>query len=130
MILDIVDRLISLIEPIANLAKDKRELKDNALRAILMALQETKIYYKKLENGSCRDLEIEAQLVRYWGAAAIPLRHIDEELAILCERKSEYWLNPEYYSDQQIKDLGIKLIDITQAYRHISVPNFHTTFNK
>lgn len=37
----VIEKLISLMGPIATLSKDKRELKDNALRAISIALQET-----------------------------------------------------------------------------------------
>lgn len=120
----IVEKLISLMGPIATLSKQKRELKDNALRAISMALQETKLYYRDLERGGERSMDIEAQLVRYWGAAAIPLRHIDEELAMACEQKSEYWLNPENYSNKQINELGIKLQDVSRAYRQLAMPKY------
>lgn len=126
MLLEIVDKLISLMGPIATLSKEKRELKDSALRAISIALQETKLYYRDLENGSERDMDVEAQLVRYWGAAAIPLRHIDEELAMICEHKSEYWLTPKNYSNKQINELGIKLQDVSYAYRNLAMPKFGT----
>ena len=41
----VVERLISLLGPIATMTKDKRDLQDNALRSISHALQETKLYY-------------------------------------------------------------------------------------
>lgn len=69
-------------------------------------------------------MDIEAQLAKYWSAAAIPLRHIDEELAMACEHKAEYWVNPEQWSDEEIIRLGIKLEDVTQAYRNIAMPKF------
>ena len=115
--------------PISTLSKEKRELKDNAFRAISIALQETKIYYKSQERGAERNLETEAQLVRYWGAAAIPLRHIDEELSMVCENKAEFWLNPEAWSNEDIKSFGIKLEDVTKAYRQLTMPRFSTTKN-
>lgn len=121
----LVDRLISLMGPISILSKEKRELKDNALRAIVTALQETKIYYKSLERGSQRNTDTEAQLVRYWGAAAIPLRHIDEELAMICEHKADFWIDPESWSNDQISSLGIKLEDVTKAYRQMAMPSFN-----
>ena len=123
----IIEKLISLIGPISTLTKEKRELKDNALRAISIALQETKLYYRDLEAGKERNMDIEAQLVRYWGAAAIPLRHIDEDLAMACDRKSEYWLNPENYTSEQINELGIKLKDVSNAYRNLAMPKFKIT---
>lgn len=120
----VIEKLISLMGPIATLSKDKREIKDSALRAISIALQETKLYYRDRERDSVRNMDTEAQLVRYWGAAAIPLRHIDEELAMICERKAEYWINPDDWSNEKITELGIKLQDVSNAYRQLAMPKF------
>lgn len=111
--------------PIATLTKEKRELKDNALRAVTTALLETKIYYRSMELGASRNIETEDQLVKYWGAAAIPLRHIDQELAVICENKSEYWLNPENWSDEEVKEFGIQLQNVTSAYRQLALPSIN-----
>jgi hypothetical protein len=119
----LVTKLISLMGPIATLSKEKRELKDNALRAISTALQETKIYYRSLERDGDRNHDTEAQLVKYWGAAAIPLRHIDEELAMVCEQKSEFWIRPDNWSNEEIAEFGIKLQDVYLAYRQLSMPS-------
>ena len=119
----LVTKLISLMGPIATLSKEKRELKDNALRAISTALQETKIYYRSLERDGDRNHDTEAQLVKYWGAAAIPLRHIDEELAMVCEQKSEFWVRPDNWSNEEIAEFGIKLQDVYLAYRQLSMPS-------
>ncbi len=118
----VVERLISLLGPIATLSKDKRELKDAALRAISMALTETKLYYRDRENGKPRNPETEAQLAKYWAAAAIPLRHIDEELAMTCEYKADFWTGPDRWTGEEITRLGIKLEDVTMAYRSIAMP--------
>ena len=119
----VIDKLIGLLGPISTLSREKRELKDNALRAISTALTETYIYYSSLERGAERSLDTEAQLARYWSAAAIPLRHIDMALAEVCENKAEYWISPERYSDEQIKAMGIKLGDVKRAYRQLAMPS-------
>lgn len=120
----VVDKLIALLGPIATLSKDKRELKDNALRAISTALMETKLYYRDRAKGKPRNLDVEAQIAKYWAAAAIPLRHIDEELAQRCEQKAEFWINPDEWSDDDVERLGIKLEDVSKAYRNIAMPKF------
>lgn len=120
----VIDRLIKLLGPIATLSKEKRELKDDALKAVSTALTETCIYYRGLGRGSERNEEKEEQLARYWAAAAIPLRHIDEELSGICENKAEYWLNPEEWSNDEILEYGIKLEDVKKAYRHMAMPSF------
>ena len=120
----VVERLIGLLGPIATLSKDKRDLKDSALRAISIALTEPKLYYRNRESGKSRSLETEAQLSKYWAAAAIPLRHIDEELAMTCEYKADFWTGPDQWTGEEISRVGIKLEDVTKAYRAIAMPKF------
>jgi hypothetical protein len=94
------------------------------LRAISTALLETKLYYRDREAGKRRNMDVEAQLSKYWAAAAIPLRHIDEELAMTCEHKADFWTNPGDWSNEDIQRVGIKLEDVTRAYRNIAMPRF------
>lgn len=125
----VIEKLISLLGPIATLSKEKRELKDNALRSISHALTETHLYYRDLGIGKTRNHDTEAQLVKYWAAAAIPLRHIDEELARTCDTKSEYWINPDMWSSDQIREHGIRLGDLQRSYRKMLTPSFGTARN-
>ena len=52
-----------------------------------------------MEKGSERNPDREALLVKYWSAAAIPIRHLDQELSTICDMKSEYWTNPNKKTD-------------------------------
>ncbi len=122
MINEIINGLAAILGPIATLPKEKRELKDRALRAISNALYETYLYYRDLEKGSQKNLEREALLAKFWSAAAIPMRHFDTNLASKCDLKSEYWINPDNYSQSDIKELGIGLYDVRQAYRKMLHP--------
>lgn len=124
MIKEILDALSKLLGPIATLSKDQRELKDTALRAISIALDETYLYYRDLEGDRRRNLDREAQLVKYWSAAAIPLRHFDRNLSDICDYKSEYWINPNNYSNDEIISMGIELNSVREAYRKFRVTNF------
>lgn len=126
MIKDVLDGLSKLLSPIMNLSKDRRELKDSALRAISTALDETYLYYRDLDKGKARNLEREALLAKYWSAAAIPMRHLDNHLAFICDEKSEYWINPEQYDSEKIKQLGIGLQDVRQAYRKLLFPRLYS----
>lgn len=130
MIKEILDGLAKILGPIATLSKDRRELKDSALRAISNALDETYLHYRDLEKGSSKNLEREARLAKYWSAAAIPMRHFVEVLANICDHKSEYWVNPDYYQKADIKKLGIGLNDVRQAYRKMLQPNISLTGKK
>ncbi len=122
MLTEIIEGVVKLLGPIATLSKDRRELKDSALRSISTALNETYLYYRDIDRVNQRNLDREAQLSRYWSAASIPLRHFDEELAGICESKSEYWINPENYTEEDINRFGIELGEIRQAYRRMLTP--------
>lgn len=122
----VVEKLIGLLGPIATLSKDKRELRDSALRAISTALLETKLYYRDRENGELRNMEREAQLAKYWATAAIPLRHIDEDLAMTCEHKADFWTGPDHWSGEDVERVGIKLENVTNAYRKLAMPSSAT----
>lgn len=123
----VIDKLIGLLGPIATLSKEKRELKDSALRGISIALNETKLYYRDRGRGKERDMDKEAQLANYWAAAAIPLRHIDEELAMICQYKAEFWTDPDHWSSDEIERIGIKLDDVSDAYRKLGMPKAFST---
>lgn len=124
MIWTIIEKLTSLMGPIATLGREKRELQDNALRAISHALHETQIYYAGLRRGNEIDREIEKQLSRYWSAAAIPLRHIDRDLAMLCEEKSNYWICPEEWRGDNVTKISIQLDNLADAYRRLIKPGY------
>lgn len=114
----VVERLLDLIEPVANLSKDRRELRDNALRSISHALNETYLYYRDIETkGKARNMDTEAQLSRYWAAAAVPMRHLDAQLAEVCEYKSQYWVNPETWNPGKVRELGIGLHEVRGRYQ-------------
>jgi hypothetical protein len=122
MIKEILDGLAKILGPIATLSKEKRELKDSALRAISIALDETYLYYRDLKRNPQKNLEREALLVKYWSAAAIPMRHFDPELANICDHKAEYWVDPESYDHTEIEELEIGLDNVRRAYRRLLIP--------
>lgn len=118
----VVGKLIALLGPIATMEKEKRDLKNAALSATSKALRETKLYYRDQSQGSVRDQKRENDLCRLWADAAVPLSHIDQELALLCERKSEYWIRPDSYTDAELQQLGIKLDSVSLAYSRMLSP--------
>ena len=125
----IIEKFIQLIGPIQDLSKDKRELKDNALRSVSHALNETYLYYSGLDKGKPKHEDTEKQLSNYWAAAAIPLRHLDQDLAMTCELKAEYWVNPDNWSEEQIHSHGIELGKLRTKYRNMLAPKIKQSKN-
>ncbi len=119
---ELVKSLFGLVPNLLALPKDQRERKDAALRAIVIALDETYLYYRDQSKQRKRDMDREAQLAKYWSAAAIPMRHVDPELAQRCDFKAEYWLNPERQTNDVISSLNISLDSVRAAYRALIRP--------
>jgi hypothetical protein len=117
MLQEVLQGSASLLGPISKLSTERKGLKDTALRAISTALDETYLYYRDLENTDGRNLDREAQIERYWSAAAIQIRHFNNDLAKICDRKSEYWINPDKFDRRRINELNIALDDVREAYR-------------
>jgi hypothetical protein len=122
----VVERLISVLPMIGDLKKDKRELADNALSSISTALTETCINVNRWKNIGKRNEDTEAQLARYWSAAAIPLRHIDQELSEICEYKSEYWVDLRNWDPSKTNGIAIDIESVREKYRarlHLNYTN-------
>ncbi len=112
MIQWVTERLFDLIGIAENRTNTRRELSDNALRALSVALTETCLYYESGEN----DREREEMLAKYWSAAAIPIRHIDSELASMCEHKARYWISPKNWHGNEKIEAGIQLDRLQKLY--------------
>ncbi|MCC5846388.1 MAG: hypothetical protein JJU05_19230 [Verrucomicrobia bacterium] len=122
MLGNISKELRNLLCILSDMRKERRDLADNALRAVSHALNETHLYYRDFGTiGS--DSERERQLALLWSAAAIPVRHIDEGFALTCDQKAEYWTNPTNFSDDDIEKFGIELGKVKRKYRKILAPN-------
>ena len=115
----IITKLEGILDRYHQWSIEERDVADNALRSISNALTETQLYYRDIEGGMLKDKDREKQLVLLWGAAAIPVRHIDPELASICQDKSEYWLNPDKWDSKMIADTGIALDNVNQRYKKL-----------
>lgn len=87
---------------------------DAALMAIYVAAQETRLYIDRLRRCQAPDREAEEELARLWQKAAVPIRHFDPDLAERCMGKADYWLNPEAWSEE---DIRANRIEIDRVYR-------------
>ena len=118
----VVERLVSLMGPIATMTGHERDLRDHAIESILSALHETEIYYHDLGHQQHRSLATEAQLSRYWAGVAVPLRRLDQELAATCESHAHYWPDPDQWSSDDIQRLCDRIEAVSGAYQMLLTP--------
>jgi hypothetical protein len=111
--------------------KQKSQKDEEALAALLLALNETRIYIGSLdrhrlgidldtnEPTRSRDEQTEAMLSRLWTTASLKLRHVDPDLSERCFRKGAYWANPDVWTDADIKRARIQIDKVSRKARKL-----------
>lgn len=95
---------------LVNAVKMKGKDISSSIEALNKAVQQTTVYVTRIEKGEERSRDKERELYEVWFSASVPMAKVDKALAMTFEQKAEYWLDPELYTDDKIKDLGISLI--------------------
>jgi len=115
----ILTGLLGLLENLRSDRTHSQDKKDLAVSSILMVVNETKIYLKRVQQSSKRNRTTEEKLSRLWAAAAVPLRRFNKDLAERCLSKSDYWLNPEHYTSSDIQKLRISLDQVYKEAKNM-----------
>ncbi|WP_316348030.1 hypothetical protein [Desulfuromonas acetoxidans] len=102
----------------------------SALRALYVAANETRLYFRRLnhENRMAahrqtpppeRNISKEEELSRLWLEASIEMRNFNMELAERCFVKGGYWADPDAWSDRDIVRANISLDNIFREAREL-----------
>ena len=75
------------------------------------------------EAGAEPDEQRQLQIAYLWHQAALPLRTIDPDFAVRCFDKGGYWMQPEIWSSDQIREKGIAIDQMIDATRRVYSPS-------
>lgn len=117
------DRILATLGLLREGKKRRTEKIDNALFALSTALTETRAYIADRENGKRRNRKREFDIARLWHAAAIPLRVIDKRFAARCFLKGSYWMQPDTWEKNRIKQSGIAIDQVYKETRELLLRN-------
>ena len=115
------DRVLAGLGLIREGKRQRTEKVEDALRALYVALTETRIYISERESGKRRNRKREYQLAELWQTASIPLRTIDKEFADRCFAKGNYWMDPKAWDKNRIDETGIAIDSVLEATRELLV---------
>ena len=96
----------------------KKDRADAAVKAVLLAANETRAYIVDWTAGSrARDREL--VLVRLWTDAAVAIRRKDPEFAHQLQAKAEYWTDPERWTQADVDRVGIRIDAVAARARSL-----------
>jgi len=101
--------LHSFVTGVSSFGREKRELVERALKAIHIAANQTTIYLVAIQKGAKQNKKEESRLSSLWVEAGASLHSLNSDLSRRCIIKSEFWANPEEWSQKEINDARINL---------------------
>lgn len=114
--LTIFDKILNVIGLVKAGELQRNKEIDSALSAIHKALIETQSYLRRKNS---RNTDKEYQLSELWYQASIPLRHVDKELANICNLKGGYWSNPDAWNELRAGKYEIALNNVEEKIREL-----------
>jgi len=90
---------------------------DAAVRAVLLAVVETKTYIADTRGGLPSIRDRERGLVQLWTEAAVAVRRTDPDLADRLQMKAESWADPSQWTDAEIQRARIGIDSVAAAAR-------------
>jgi hypothetical protein len=117
--LDLIPGISKLLDYFSAEMRREEDKRDSALMAILAAAVETKMYLESLESNAPRNRTEETELVKLWQKAAIPVRHIDLDLAASCLDKADDWIRPQTWDISHVEAKRKELQQICSRIRQL-----------
>lgn len=103
---------------VVSIRDDKRatnQEKKDAEIAFMKAFTMTEKYYSYLNQGGAKTTEREYDIANAWGEASIYLRKFNKKLSKQLGYKSQFWLDGEAWSEDQIYRAGISLESVRDS---------------
>jgi hypothetical protein len=107
-------------------AETRAAREDEALRALLTAVNSTKRYLGSRTQGGPPSTRTQARLVRLWTEAAVRVRRFDRELAHRLQLTAEYWAHPERWTARDMRTARIRIEEIAASARSLLRRGVHT----
>jgi len=93
--------------------KERKTESKEALRSVVLAVRETEIYVRHLNEDGKKSIKTERALSLQWTNLSFRLEDIKlNKLAKRCRLKGMYWADPAKFSSEFLDKAGTKLSDI------------------
>jgi len=119
LLLKAADSIFSWFGLLRKEQKERKEQERRAIKALYVALNETLMYFRRLDHPELakesekdkfeRSIGTEDSLSRLWMEAAVELKDVNLELSQRCFMKGVYWTDRDKWTDEKIKNANIKL---------------------
>lgn len=109
--------VLNQLGPWLEARRRRQDHDDAAIRAILLAVNETKAYIADTEGGLSASRDRERLLVQLWTEAAVAVRRSDPRLAERLQMKAGYWADPRNWDDHEIRRAQIGIDAVAEEAR-------------
>jgi hypothetical protein len=100
----------------ANLEHNKED--KTALKSIYKALSETKSYFTDRKTMPI-NRERERQISNLWFDSSSELKNIDQELAVKCFLKGDFWADPDNWKQEDGVKINISIDEMTKLAKEL-----------
>jgi hypothetical protein len=115
----VFERVDWLIERLAA-REDKRLVqRQQAVDALLRALNETRIYFGTQRLTKERNRSKEEEISRLWVEASKHVQPFDEEFANRCYAKGSYWADPVGWQEQDFMQADISIEQVENSLKDL-----------
>jgi hypothetical protein len=108
--------LIKEVKEIFNKKAQKKQKAYEAIEAIYKAANRTSFYITMNKNGTSKS---NLELSDLWMETATKVRDLDKSLYVSLLLKAEYWSDPVKWSNEDVENTKIGLLDIKRSAREI-----------
>ena len=98
-------------------SKQKRELTISKLEALSNLLIDNQAYLRDFSHKGVKDPQRELELAKEWKRVGLLFQDVSPDLSEICERKSDYWIYSERYTQQKVNELGITIRNLENKLR-------------
>ena len=101
--------IITILDYIKSADDRENDLETYALKALSDAVTSTEKYLS-IENKRSAPVNANYDLTNAWHKASLLFRDAGyDNMQRLCQIKGDYWLDPHAWTDEQVREAGIKL---------------------
>jgi hypothetical protein len=95
------------------------DLRSTAIRRVWQAVDKTRMFLASVRREEASEMIPNPELITLWSEASLAMSAIDNDLADRLRMKAEFWSDPEYWTEDQIRQARIGIDEVAREARRL-----------